>query len=315
MRLFEHEDFQEAITAAAASTALTEPFLEKDYYITEVLRLVAERYGEKVIFKGGTSLSKGWNLIERLSEDVDLLVVRDRFEPVLGQARADKELAAMKDAVDSHPGLSWNEEDSLKFGGTRRDVFAYDPRFRTPTLAPTVMTEPGVAGGDRPSGDLQIESHLARFLRTQGQEDMAEDTTGFGVATLHFRRTFVEKLFVVHALVERLKEDGTPLGRDARHYYDLHALAAEEEVRQMLQSSEYEEIKNDCEQLSQKFFRKKYRRPPDLSFATSDGPFPSAELRNQIEPDYAEQCDLLCYGEVPPFDQVIGRLEELRDQL
>ncbi|MEK6326776.1 MAG: nucleotidyl transferase AbiEii/AbiGii toxin family protein [Actinomycetota bacterium] len=315
MRLFEHEDFQEAITAAAASTDLSEPFLEKDYYITEVLRLIAERYGEKVIFKGGTSLSKGWDLIQRLSEDVDLLVVRDRFEPALGKARSETELATMKDVVDSHPGLSWSEEDSLKFGGSRRDVFAYDPRFRTPALAPTVMTEPGVAGGDRPTEDLQIESHLARFVRTQGQEDMADDTTRFGVTTLHFRRTFVEKLFLIHALVERLKEKGTPLGRDARHYYDLHALASEEQVRRMLRSSDYKEIKNDCEQLSQKFFRKKYRRPPNLSFATSDGLFPSTDLRAQIEPDYAEQCGLLCYGEVPPFDRVVGRLEELRDQL
>jgi predicted nucleotidyltransferase component of viral defense system len=68
VKLFEHGDFEQAVTRAAAhfkGTGWREAFIEKDYFATEALRLIANAAGDKVIFKGGTSLSKGWNLIER----------------------------------------------------------------------------------------------------------------------------------------------------------------------------------------------------------------------------------------------------------
>ena len=65
MRLFEHGDFEQAILRAEAhfrSRGLRAAVIEKDYFVTEALRLIATT-DDKVIFKGGTSLSKGWNLI------------------------------------------------------------------------------------------------------------------------------------------------------------------------------------------------------------------------------------------------------------
>lgn len=315
VRLFEHEDFEAAITAAAAAREVDEPFVEKDYYITEILRLVSENYGDRVIFKGGTSLSKGWQLIERLSEDIDLLVVRDRFVPALSRGKSDRELKQLKDLVAAHPGLRWNRDQSEVFGGARRDVFVFDQRFAMVGLPDTVQTEPGVVGGDYPTVDLEIESEVGVFLREQGQPDVADDLGAFRVTTLHFRRTFVEKLFVVHALAERLKDEGTPFGRDARHYYDIHRLAGEDEVTKMLASDECRAIKKNCEEIGLKFFKSKYRGPPDLDFSQSDGLFPPQALREQIEADYTAQCELLCYGEFPSFDAVLGRIEGLQELL
>ena len=65
MRLFEHPDFDQVILQAAEHFQLRPGIIEKDYYVTEVLRIIAATAGDKVIFKGGTSLSKGWNLIQR----------------------------------------------------------------------------------------------------------------------------------------------------------------------------------------------------------------------------------------------------------
>lgn len=59
MRLHEHEDFAAFITAASRDSELPEPFVEKDYWITEILRTVAEKLSDRALFKGGTSLSKG----------------------------------------------------------------------------------------------------------------------------------------------------------------------------------------------------------------------------------------------------------------
>ena len=77
MRLFEHPDFEQAILQAAEhfrTRGLRPAIIEKDYYVTEALRIIAATVGEKTIFKGGTSLSKGWNLIRRFSEDIDVFL-------------------------------------------------------------------------------------------------------------------------------------------------------------------------------------------------------------------------------------------------
>ena len=71
MRLFEHADFEQAILRAAEhfrERKLRPAIIEKDYYVTEALRFLATTSRDKIIFKGGTSLAKGWNLIERFSE-------------------------------------------------------------------------------------------------------------------------------------------------------------------------------------------------------------------------------------------------------
>jgi hypothetical protein len=318
LRLFEHSDFEAVVTAAAAATELEESFVEKDYYITEMLRIVADRYSPgQVIFKGGTSLSKAWGLIQRLSEDVDLLFVRDRFDPALGRKRTQSELLAMTEAIAEHPGLTWDQErtEIHSDGWARSDWFTYDQRFARPGIAPAVMSEPGARGGTYPTVEREIESEVGRYLRSEGRADIADDIEPFTMTVLQFRRTFVEKLFIVHGLVERLKSDGKPLGRNARHYIDLHALAGEDDVEQMLRSDEYSQIKQDYEEISLKFFKKGYLRPDDLSFANSDGVFPAAELRDQIVGDYDEQCQTLCYGPYPSFDQVLARFEAMRELL
>ena len=64
MRLFEHPDFEQAILQAAEhfrARNLRPAIIEKDYYVTEALRVIATTSGDKIIFKGGTRLAKGWN--------------------------------------------------------------------------------------------------------------------------------------------------------------------------------------------------------------------------------------------------------------
>lgn len=100
MRLHQHEDFAAFVTAAAAESELSEPFVEKDYWLTEILRTVADTVGDRAIFKGGTSLSKGWNLIDRFSEDVDLFV-NPAVEPTLA---GEAEVLAMLASPESSDG-------------------------------------------------------------------------------------------------------------------------------------------------------------------------------------------------------------------
>ena len=69
------------------SEGLREAIIEKDYYVTEALRIIERESGGKVIFKGGTSLSNDWNLIQRFSEDIDIFLDPAEFNPPLGKKR------------------------------------------------------------------------------------------------------------------------------------------------------------------------------------------------------------------------------------
>ncbi len=320
MRLFEHADFEQAIIRAAEhfrDRGLRPAVIEKDYYVTEALRIIAQVAGDKVIFKGGTSLSKGWNLIQRFSEDIDIFLDPQGFTPPLGKRGIDRELKKLRDAIGQHPALAFLEEESQTIGGIgRNDRFSYPQRFGgVGEIAGSVFLEAGTASGREPTCEVELRSFLGQFLTEADASLDAEDESGFLLRLLHFRRTFVEKMFAIHAKVELLKRDGQPLGGYARHYYDLHQLAGQAEVLDMLRSDEYRTIKEDYDRISRAHFEKSYFFPEDMSFANSDALFPAEELAATISEEYEQQCRVLCYGSYPAWSEVQRRMEELRSLL
>lgn len=317
MKLFEHRDFEQAILQAAEhlrSQGLRPALVEKDYYVTEALRIIAGAVGDKGIFKGGTSLSKGWNLIRRFSEDVDIFVDPRAFDPVLGKNGIDRELKRLRDAVDAHPALSFQKEESQTIGGFgRSDRFVFPQRFGgAGEVAGQLLVEAGTASGREPTVTVELRSYLGSFLEERGVSLGAEDEAGFPMRLLHFRRTFVEKLFAIHGKVELFKRDGRPIGGYARHYYDLFELSGQPEVAAMLRSDEYGAIKRDYDTVSREYFPQSYFAPPEMSFAGSDALFPNAELARAIEAEYKAQCRQLCFGPFASWDEVRARFEDLR---
>ena len=169
-----------------------------------------------------------------------------------------------------------------------------------------------------PDGDavaVELRSYLGAFLNERGPSLGAEDERGFPMRLLHFRRTFVEKLFAIHSKVELLKRDRRPIGSYARHYYDLFQLAAQPEVATMLRSDEYAAIKADYDAISRAYFPQSYFCPSEMSFAGSDGLFPQGELARTIAGEYEVQCRQLCFGPYPPWEDVQARFEDLRESL
>ncbi|MCY7413379.1 MAG: nucleotidyl transferase AbiEii/AbiGii toxin family protein, partial [Salinibacterium sp.] len=123
VRLFEHDEFEQAILQAARRLGVSEQFVEKDYYVTEILRIVVvEQLDGKAIFKGGTSLSKGWGLINRFSEDIDLFVNRDMFEPRPGGNKMDRILKELSVTVSEHPALTRIPHHSRQVDRTKGDA-------------------------------------------------------------------------------------------------------------------------------------------------------------------------------------------------
>src|SRR5947207_14719191 len=151
MKLFEHPDFEQAILRAAEhfrGQGLRPAVIEKDYYVTEALRAVAATNTSNIIiFKGGTSLAKGWNLIQRFSEDIDIFLDPEAFHPALGKNAIDRELKKLRDAVGKHPALTFIQGESQTIGGFgRNDRFSYKQLFGgAGEVANRVLVEAGTA--------------------------------------------------------------------------------------------------------------------------------------------------------------------------
>lgn len=320
MKLFEHPDFDQAIIRAAEyfrARGLRESIIEKDYYVTEALRILEATAGGLIIFKGGTSLSKGWGLIERFSEDVDIFLDPEAFDPPLGKRAIDRELKKVTEAIAKHAALTFVKEESQTIGGFgRNDRFEYRQIFEgTGDIRNRVFVEIGTASGREPTERIRLQSYIGQFLAETGVSLGAEDEGPFEMRLLHFRRTFVEKLFAIHAKVDNFKRTGTPIGGYARHYYDLFCLADRPEVTAMLASAEYSTIKADYDQVSRTHFSKSYVPPPDMRFSESDALFPSPELAATLSTEYEAQCRVLCFGRFPSWHEMQVRLASIREAI
>jgi hypothetical protein len=319
VRLSEHPDFAAFLTAAAADSGLPETFVEKDYWITEILRMVATTLGERAIFKGGTSLSKGWNLLDRFSEDIDLFVDPDAAPPLASTRAIDRTMKKLNRDVSAMAGLKFVPAESQTIGGRGRiDTFRYHSHFSPlDGFPPTVRLEPGIQSGKQPAARVKISSIVSKLLIARGAAgDLdVEGIEPFEMDLLHFRRTFVEKLFAIHGKVERLEQEGVRLDRDVRHYADLYVLAGRPEVVAMLESEEYEAIRLDYDEKSRTYFPGSYRPPPDLRFANSNALYPSDELRARIETGYEAECQRLFFRPHPRFGEVLERFVDIRDLL
>ena len=184
MKLFEHPDFEQAILQAAEyfrSRGLRPAIIEKDYYVSEALRTIAGQAGDRIIFKGGTSLLEGSNLIGRFSEDVDIFLDPLAFQPPLGKNGIDRELRRLRDLVGAHPALTFIRSESQTIGGFgRNDRFSCLQRFGGPgEVAPRVSLEAGTASGRQPTTMVELRSYLGEFLAVRGIRMGADDEGAF----------------------------------------------------------------------------------------------------------------------------------------
>lgn len=321
MRLCQSEDFYDAIKAAEDyfdRPGLTAQFIEKDYYVTESLRFIEDKYPNMFIFKGGTSLSKGWALIERFSEDIDLFLKRDLPDRKISKNQVDKIFKEIETELLNDAALGFSKFNVTSDKGVRRDVIlSYKQNFSgNEAIANRVRLEMGTRSGTHPTDSIQLSSYLAQFLRENKETLGAIDEAPFNMNLLHFRRTFVEKMFAIHSAVMKYKNDNILLGSNTRHYYDLFCLAQKPEIKLMLQQEEYQLIKQDCDSISKSQFENNYCPPDDLNFSKSEALFPTEELRKIISTEYNKQCSILCYQKkYPKWDEVESCFEELRNFL
>lgn len=317
LRLFEHPDFKTLLANTAVRERVVEAWVEKDYYLTEALRITTARYPSQTILKGGTSLSKGWSKLQRISDDIDFVLDVSAFTPSLNGKRVNEVLSTLAQAVGEHPGLVRDISREKVVGGkARHDYFDYQSALPSVVtgISPSVLLEAGVRSANWPTERRTITSLVGREAERLGQVDVAEDVAGFEMRVLDFRRTLVEKLFALDSLVRRFVQDGVPLGRNARHYADVYVLLGESSVQALLGTAEFQAMWTDQDAVGRQYYPK-YESPP-TRFRDSAALFPDSDLRQRLQEEYERDVAPLFFDAAyPPFEQVLERVSALRDQL
>ena len=224
---------QEAVAALSARVAndIGRPaaHVEKDFWVTEVLRGVvfaADSIGIQVIFKGGTSLSKAFSMIDRFSEDVDVLVIWPSETTKGARDRIMKDL--VQGASDATGITAENVAAATSKGSRRGARFSYQPADSRALggLSAGVFLELGSRGGGLPASVMAISSALAIHASTELSG--TAEAEPIKVRVLAPCRTLVEKLVLLHAA--HGAEHPADAVRGARHYYDVHQLLADADV-------------------------------------------------------------------------------------
>lgn len=237
--LHQRQDFGDLLVTAGERLGMNPALIEKDYWVTEALRVVATTHADGVVFKGGTSLSKAWGLIKRFSEDIDLLIRQDESTGGTGMSR-DRYMRAIEAAVAEVDGLEPVAEGARSERGvSRTSVFTYEPRTALLRgLRPTIILEMGIRGGAHPTEVRPLRSLMN--IAIESGEFLDDTLESFEMTVLHPHRTIVEKLFAVHSAAELWYEGrSTAVQRQGRHFYDVHFLLGDPDDAAYVGGPEY----------------------------------------------------------------------------
>jgi hypothetical protein len=311
--LREAKDFRAAIERAAEIRGLGDPsFVEKDYWVTEALRVLATDHPHDITFKGGTSLSKGYGIIERFSEDIDILVVPDG-----GASNRDREakLLSITENVADRLNLRWEEHRSPGRGrdSSRGDLILFSPQYETiAALAPGVVLETGYGEGHEPKEVVQVSPLVGAVPELEGEG--YADIEPFPIGVLEPRRTLIEKLYAVHNAGVLFLNGDEPPRRIGRHFYDIYQLLEHDDTKAKLERDRerFGALCTEVERISQARFGGVTPRPSD-GFAAS--PVFTAEsgsdLRKWLEEQYSEVQTLIVKGaDTPSLGAILKRVEE-----
>lgn len=305
--------------------------VEKDFWVCWTLdaiyhRLPADR--PRLLFKGGTSLSKAYGLIQRFSEDIDVTVFRDDLDQAstvheleaLSRTRRRAKLDAIRDACRDYitgPLRASLSElvAEVTDGAGRVDVDAADPDGQTllvwypeveprddAYVRPAVRIESGAKSALDPHEEVTIKPYAA-------DEAGGLDLSVPDVTTIEPGRTFWDKIVIAHGLrswYERrgvLRQEGQ---RVSRHYYDLHRLMGSEVGRAALDN---QGLGQDCVRHARMFFD---RPDYDLSSAQA-GTFavaPADGMIDALRRDYASTTAMI-FGDPPTFETVFASIRQI----
>jgi len=315
----------EILNQATELTGLPAIAIEKDWWVSLCLNAsFSLSYSEHIVFKGGTSLSKGWDLIERFSEDIDLAIDRKffGFEGDISKTQIRK-LRIQSCEFISTEFLKGLTQTLTDWGAIAEcELFAQsvtdsdkDPQVieihynsvvdTSEYLPQRVLIEISSRSLMEPTEKREITSILSvNFPKL----DFATDA--FAIPTVLPQRTFLEKIFLLHEEFSQEPEK-IRINRLSRHLYDLEKLMDTEHGIAALQDKElYNYIVAHREKFNP-------LRGLDYNNHTPDKIkiVPPDTVIKKYEIDYSEMTKFMIYGQVLTFDRLVKRISELQTRI
>ena len=214
----DRETFRDIVEQAADSSGRTPAIVEKDYYVTLILKLLSEQL-DKCVFKGGTSLSKGFHVVDRFSEDIDIT-----FNEHIGESRRKKLKNVVLKGISEELGMPVaNWEDIQSDRDYNAYLFSYESVFGLwdDRLPQYVKLETALGSYSFPTQVVEIRNYIGDYLERRGRTDLAEQFSlgRFSMNLQSLERTYIDKVFALcdYYLQGRSK-------RCSRHLYDIYKL-------------------------------------------------------------------------------------------
>jgi hypothetical protein len=316
-----NEEREQLFTEAATKISATPVIVEKDFWVVWVLDKIFKdaRLNKILMFKGGTSLSKVFNLIGRFSEDIDLIL--DWREVTKEDPCKDKEsknkqvkfnqqvnenaivyiketlLPIVQDLVAPTCNCKIDEDNPFNIN------ISYPATFKDGYLRNEILLEIGPLASWTPSDTFEISAYVVDTFPTLFEQHTCK------VNAILAKRTFWEKATILHQEANRSKDKKLPI-RYSRHYYDLAMMA---------KSSVKDEALSDMDLLEQvvdfklKFYPATWAKFEEAKVGTLKL-IPSDIHVKDLEKDYRAMENMI-FDKKLTFEEILSILKNLEDEI
>ncbi|BCD95810.1 nucleotidyl transferase AbiEii/AbiGii toxin family protein [Marinagarivorans cellulosilyticus] len=311
--LHKHKDYKELIRSVAVDKGIAPDLIEKDYWIMHSLYgLKAQGY--RFELKGGTSLSKGFGIIHRFSEDIDIRIEPPEEPKVATGKNQDKDQhcasrKAFYDQLAQDISIDGIDEvvreiafDDIRYrsAGIRLKYSSFNPISQG--VKDGVLLEVGF-DTVTPNQQVSISSWALDFAKTHKMPII--DNEAKDIACYEPGYTFVEKLQTIATKFRNQQQQGSMPKNFMRHYYDIYCLLESEGVRSFIGTKAYQEHKQ------KRFPRADIQIPiaENEAFLLSD-----SETRKLYASNY-QSTSALYYQKQPSFDELLARIQSVISEL
>jgi predicted nucleotidyltransferase component of viral defense system len=281
------KDRTELFQATAISMGMQPNVIEKDFWVCFMLDHLFHdcRYKNAFVFKGGTSLSKSYHVIERFSEDIDLIldwrkIINDEVNP-------------------------WEERSKTKQDLFNKQINSEAAKFYKEELIPQLNIEMKEKLGD---GEwISVDTEDEMVVNFYYPDIFSQKETS--VLTIDVERTFWEKLTILHKIANF--PEGKPLpARYARHLYDVYNMGNSWVKERAFKRKEL--LEKDVA-FKQKFY---YVKGAHYETATLENIMlvPGERIHKELEDDYQAMRNMI-YGNIPEFKDILVFLEKLQEEI
>ncbi len=307
-----------------SNTGLPVQAIEKDWWVVRTLELVFQTsIAPHTVFKGGTSLSKAWNLIDRFSEDIDLALDRKflGFDKAMSGAQVSKLRKQSFHFISEtfYPELKRKfqqggfDEVKVQLGEIRDtdqdpliiEVYYPGVTKKASYIQPRVLVEIGSRSLIEPHTQKLFSSLVGEFYKNQSFAD-----TAITIPTVNPERTFLEKIFLLHEEFQK-SGDKVRVDRLSRHLYDIEKMMDTPYANEALTNKVlYQSIVEHRRTITP-------LRGIDYSNHAPDkiNPIPPAAILHKWKKDYETMQEFMIYKESLPFDKLIERMIELKARI